>query len=259
MLMIGISVLNRQPRQPKAAGQTALACAAALLFSAITVAQPANDDVPQLAGIWQLAGDSDGLMDSDPPMTAWGRERFALSKPIAGPRTFSATEANAAELTCMPMGFPATYFRPRPFDLIQLPDRVVMLFEVGNFWRVIYLDGRDFPSVPLHTWNGYSIGHYEGDTLVIETRHMIGWQSERVQRWVDRLGYPFSDELILIERIRRIDDNTLENRITIEDPIAYARPWSSVLTYERSAYELSEFICQELMLSDLPEMRPGQQ
>ena len=233
--------------------------AAMLLLAPATPAQSPASGAPPLAGIWQVAGDSDGLMAGDPPMTAWGRERFALSRPIAGPRTFSATEANAAELTCMPMGFPATYLRPRPFDLIQLPDRVVMLFEVGNFWRVIHMDGRGFPGVPLHSWNGTSIGHYEGDTLVIETRHMLGWQSAQVQRWVDRLGYPFSDELTLTERIRRIDENTLENRITIDDPIAYQRPWSSVLTFERSPYELSEFICQELMLSDLPEMRPWQQ
>jgi hypothetical protein len=221
------------------------ATAAAFFYAAIAIAQP-SDDTPSLNGIWQVSGDSDGLADGDPPMTAWGRERFA----------FSATEANAAELTCLPMGFPATYLRPRPFQLVQLPDRILMLFEVGTFWRVIYMDGRDFPDVPLHTWNGYSIGRYEGDTLVIETRHMLGWQSERVQRWIDRLGYPFSDELTLTERIRRVDDRTLENRITIDDPIAYERPWSSVLEYEPSPYELSEFICQELMLSELPEMRP---
>ena len=215
--------------------------------------------IPDLSGIWQVAGDSDGLIEGDPPMTAWARERFELSKPIAGPRRFSATEANAAELTCLPMGFPATYLRPRPFDLVQLEDRVVMLFEVSNFWRVIYMDGRDFPEVPLHTWNGYSIGRVEGDTLVIETRHTLGWQSENVQRWVDRLGYPFSDELVLTERWRRLDEHTLENTLTIDDPIAYDRPWSSVMTFERSEYELSEFVCQELMLSGLPEMRPGQE
>jgi hypothetical protein len=228
----------------------------AWLLVGMANAQPVT---PDLQGIWQIAGDSDGLIEGDPPMTAWGRERFALSKPIAGPRHFSATEANAAELTCMPMGFPATYLRPRPFELIQLPDKVVMLFEVSNFWRVIYMDGRDFPEIPLHTWNGYSIGHYEGDTLVVETRHIIGWESEQVQRWLDRLGYPFSDELTLTERIRRLDDETLINEITIDDPIAYERPWDAVLMFERSPYDLSEFICQELMLSELPEVRPGQE
>lgn len=226
----------------------------ALLVAALAGAQ---SSIPDLSGVWQRSSSGNSLIESEPPMTAWGRERFDLAKPIHGPRTVSATESNAAELTCMPMGIPASYLRPRPFEILQLPDRAVMLFEVGNFWRIIYMDGRDFPEVPLHTWTGYAIGHYEGDTLVIETRHIIGW-SPQAQRWVDRLGHPFSDELVVTERIRRVDEETLENRITIDDPIAYERPWSGVMTYRKRNFELAEFICQELMLSELPEMRPGQ-
>jgi hypothetical protein len=133
-----------------------------------------------------------------------------------------------------------------------------MVFEVNNFWRIIYMDGREFPELPLHSWNGYSIGHYEDDTLVIETRHLIGWESETQQRWIDRLGHPFSDELRLIERIRKTDEGTLENEVTIDDPIAYTEPFTGILHFRETGYELAEFICQELMLSDLPEMRPGQ-
>ena len=221
-------------------------------------AQSLPDGVPDLSGVWQKSSRGMALIEGTPPLTAWGQERFDLAKPIHGPRTVSATESNAAELTCLPMGFPATYFRPRPFEIIQLPDRVVMLFEVDNFWRVIYMDGRDFPEVPLHTWNGYSIGHYEGDTLVIETRHMIGWTSESNQRWLDRLGYPFSDDVIVTERIRHIDADNLEDEITISDPVAYEEPWTGLMTFRRRNFEVAEFICQELMLSELPEMRPGQ-
>ena len=157
------------------------------------------------------------------------------------------------------MGFPATYYRPRPFEIVQLPDRAVMLFEVDHFWRIIYMDGREFPEVPLHTWNGYSIGRYEDDTLVIETRHFIGWESENQQRWIDRIGHPFSDELRLTERIRRVDENTLENVVTVDDPIAYERPFTGTLNFQLRDFELAEFICNELMLSELPEMRPGQE
>jgi hypothetical protein len=111
----------------------------------------------------------------------------------------------------------------------------------------------------LHTWNGYAIGHYEGDTLVIETRHVRGWESADLQRWLDRLGHPFSDELRVVERIRRIDAETLQNEITIDDPVAYTRPWTTTMTYRLREFELAEFICAELMLSDLPAMRPGQE
>ena len=62
----------------------------------------------------------------------------------------------------------------------------------------------------------------------------------------------------MIERIRRVDHDTLENKVTIDDPIAYTRPWTGTLTFELRDFELSEFICRELMLSELPEMRPGQ-
>jgi hypothetical protein len=230
----------------------------ALCLPGFVAAQAAPEGAPNLSGVWQKSSRGMALIEGAPPMTAWAKERFDLARPIHGPRTVSATESNAAELTCLPMGFPATYFRPRPFEIIQLPDRVVMLFEVDNFWRVIHMDGREFPEVPLHTWNGYSIGRYEGDTLVIETRHVIGWTSESNQRWLDRYGHPFSDEVVVTERIRHIDADSLENDITIEDPIAYEEPWTGVMTYRRRSFEVAEFICQELMLSELPEMRPGQ-
>ncbi len=235
----------------------------ATLLSLILGASAAQGQVapaapPDLSGVWQRSSPGSVSLVPDPPLTAWGRERFELAKPIHGPRTTSAAEANAAELFCLPMGIPATYYRPRPFEIIHLPDRLIMLFEVDHFWRVIYTDGRDFPDVPLDTWNGYSIGHYDGDTLVIETRHFLGWESEQNQRWLDRLGYPFSDELRLEERIRRLDEETLENDITIYDPIAYTKPWTGTISFRTRDFELGEFICQELMLSDLPEMRPGQ-
>ena len=224
----------------------------ALLLCATAGAQ----STPDLSGVWQRDFSGSSALVPDPPMTAWAQERFDLAKPLHGPRTVSATVSNAAELQCLPMGFPATYYRPRPFEILQLPDRAVMLFEVGNFWRVVYMDGRGFPEVPLHTWSGYSIGRYEADTLVIETRHILGWESERQQRWLDRLGHPFSDELRIVERIRRVDEDSLVNEITIDDPIAYERPFTGTLTFRRRDFELAEFICQELMLSDLPEMRP---
>lgn len=228
------------------------------LSATASFGQPSSAMTPDLSGVWQRNFSGMTSLVAEPPLTEWGQERFDLAKPIHGPRTTSATEANAAELRCLPMGFPGTYYRPRPFEIVQLEDRALMLFEVDHFWRIIYMDNRDFPEVPLHTWNGYSIGHYEGDTLVIETRHIIGWEAEDNQRWLDRLGHPFSDEVRVIERIRRVDAGNLENIVTIEDPVAYKEPMTGTLTFRSRDFEIAEFICAELMLSDLPEMRPGQ-
>ena len=140
-----------------------------LILPSLTNAQ----SLPDLSGVWQRDFPGNSPLIPEPPLSAWGQERFDLAKPIHGPRTTAATEANASELMCLPMGLPGTYYRPRPFEIVQLPDRIVMVFEVNNFWRMIYMDGREFPEVPLHTWNGYSIGHYEDDTLVIETPNII--------------------------------------------------------------------------------------
>lgn len=231
-------------------------CTAEFTFLSTTFAQtaPQSDALradssavrPDLSGVWQRAFAGDASLIPEFPMTVWGQERFAAARPIHGPRATSTTEANAPELQCAPMGIPGTYFRPRPFEIIQLPDRVIMLLEVENFWRIIYMDGREFPENPLLTWNGYAIGYYERDTLVIETRHVRGWESEDRQRWLDRLGHPFSDELIVIERLRRLDYDTLENEITIDDRLAYERPWTATMIFGlREGAELAEFICQE--------------
>ena len=224
---------------------------AAMLFSLVANAQPdweitIPEGIPDVSGVWQKSTYGSALPTEQPPFTAWGRERFDLALPGRGPTAAESTETNAPEVLCEPMGIPATYFRPRPFEIVQLPDRVLMLLEVENFFRVIFTDGRKFPDFPLPTWNGYAIGTYEGNTLVIETRNFRGWQSEDRQRWVDRMGHPFSEELTVIERLRRIDEDTLENEITIIDPVAYEEPWSATLLFSRrEGVELEEFICSE--------------
>lgn len=224
---------------------------AAMLFSLAANAQTEWDvtipaGIPNLSGVWEKSAYGSSLPSEEPPFTEWGRERFDLARPGRGPTATESTQTNAPEVLCEPMGIPATYFRPRPFEIIQLPDRVLMLLEVENFFRVIFTDGREFPDFPLPTWNGYAIGTYEDDTLVIETRNFRGWQSEDRQRWVDRMGHPFSEELTVIERLRRVDEETLENEITIIDPVAYEEPWSATLSFSRrEGVELEEFICSE--------------
>ena len=202
--------------------------------------------IPDLAGVWERSSRGDSLSDGEPPMTAWGRERFALALPGRGPTTALTSETNAPELQCDPMGIPATYFRPRPIEIIQEPNRVVMLLEVENFFHIIYTDGRGFPTFSIPTWNGYAIGHYEGDTLVVQTTNFRGWESKDQQRWLDRIGHPFSDQLEVVERFRRIDADTLGDEITIVDPVAYERPWTTTMTFRRrDGVELEEFICSE--------------
>ena len=100
-----------------------------------------------------------------------------------------------------------------------------MLFEFSHFIRQIYTDGRKHNTDLGPTWLGDAIGHWDGDTLVVDT---IGFNDKT---WVDRAGHPHSTDMHLTERIRRVDEKTLTDDITIEDPKAYTKPWGGQITF----------------------------
>jgi hypothetical protein len=114
-------------------------------------------------------------------------------------------------------------------ELRQFPDVVLLLFGGGNAGegdhavRRIYVDGRGHPANLKPSWMGHSIGSYEGDTLVVDTVGVKG------NRWLDDRGHPHSDDLHLVERIRRVSQNSLEYEAIIEDPKAYKIPWRKKL------------------------------
>jgi hypothetical protein len=115
-----------------------------------------------------------------------------------------------------------------------------MLFEFDHFFRTIYTDGRDHPKDLDPTWMGNAVGHWEGDTLVVDT---VGFNDKT---WIDRAGHPHSDQLHVIERIRRTDHDTLQDDITIDDPKAYTKPWTTRKMFKLHAdWELLEDICEE--------------
>ena len=101
---------------------------------------------------------------------------------------------------------PRLYLQPFPLEIIQVPGRVIMLFEFSHFIRQIYTDGRKHNTDLGPTWLGDAIGHWEGDTLVVDT---IGFNDKT---WTDRAGHPHSTDMHLVERIRRVDEKTLAGR-----------------------------------------------
>jgi hypothetical protein len=145
------------------------------------------------------------------------------------------------EARCMPPGVPRMLYTPYPTQIMQLPDRIVFLYEGGaHIWRVIYLDGRPHPKDPDPTWLGHSIGHWEGDTLVVD---VIGFNDKT---WLDNSGHPHGQKLHVTERFTRPDMNTLHYEATIEDPEYYTQPWTVPLNIRwASGDELMEYICQE--------------
>ena len=155
-----------------------------------------------------------------PPLTPWGKAKFDAAKPLVGPRAVPGVENNP-ELRCEPDGPPKLLNLPNPFEIIQIPGRVLMFFELGHIWRQIWTDGRALPKDPDPTYLGYSVGKWEGDTFVVDT---IGFND---RLWDDSYGNPRSDATHLTERYRRINHDTLELQIVIDDPKAYTNIWVS--------------------------------
>jgi hypothetical protein len=121
---------------------------------------------------------------------------------------------------CLPIGMPQMVASPFPVKMIQIPGLLVILYEAENTFRQIFLDGRELPRTPEPTWRGYSVGHWEADTLVVETTGFNG------KNWVDYAGRPESDALRVIERYTRRDFGHMSVQITIDDPQTYTKPWT---------------------------------
>src|SRR5206468_3201795 len=130
-------------------------------------------------------------------------------------------------------------------EILQLPEqkRIVMIFEGGaHIWREIYLDGRPHPDGDAlnPTFLGHSVGHWDGDTLVID---VVGFNEGS---WLDPVGHPHTDMLHVIEKYSRPNKNTLHYEATIDDPGAYTSPWTVTWDNVWSPNgELAEYICQE--------------
>jgi hypothetical protein len=145
---------------------------------------------------------------------------------------------------CLPPGVPRYTGTPYPFQFLQLPDRIVILYEgASHMYRQIFMDGRKHtPKDQLNpTWLGESIGSWEGnDTLVVDT---VGFNG---RTWLDYVGHPSSEDLHVVEKFRRPDSLTLEYEATIEDPQMYTKPWTTNFRVKfRPGWDLLEYVCLE--------------
>src|SRR5579883_1302483 len=144
------------------------------------------------------------------------------------------------EARCLPPGVPRMSTTPYPWSFIQTNDLLVIVYEGGaHIWRKVFLDGRPHNPQVEQTWLGDSIGHWEGDTLVVET---VG---QNDITWIDESGIPHSNEMKVIERISRPDFGHLTIEHTIDDPKTFSKPWSFTTHPSLLKGELIEYICQE--------------
>src|SRR5438874_542607 len=187
---------------------------------------PASGPAPHrdISGIWDAfaAGIQPTGVKSHAPFTAWGEKMADSYKPGDGPRKVPLALINDPLDGCDPAGFPRDlFFELRPFKVVQTPDQVLILYEYQRVWRAIWTDGRELPKDSESRWYGYSVGRWEDDyTFVVDT----AGTDERT--WLDNAGDPHSDQLRVVERYHRLNQNTLELTVTLDDPKAYTKPWT---------------------------------
>lgn len=196
--------------------------------SASSSAKPASSapfDPHDLSGMWDFFNrgvTGQGIYASPgktpPPMTAWGKARYAEARPEYGPK--AAIAGNDPITQCVPTGIPRVMFYPQPHEIVQTPDRVFMFFEREHAFRQIWTDGRQHPTDLEPTYMGDSIGWWDGDTFVVDT---VGFNENK--NWIDFFGDPHSDQLHLIERYKRLDHDTLTMQLIVDDPKAYTQTW----------------------------------
>lgn len=189
-------------------------------------------DPHNLSGVWGWDGVANAFRDGKgaPPFTAEGKKRFDETIGEKGPdgtplrSKDTSGRGGGSKINCDPYGWPRLYTYHYGFEIVTLPDRVIQFFELNHTWRTIWTDGRKLPDdPPSPRWMGWSVGHWEGDTLVVESN---GYDD---RPWLSAAnpdgGWIHSDEMKVIERYRRTNYGTLESEITVIDPKIYTKPW----------------------------------
>jgi hypothetical protein len=216
-----------------------------------------SDGKPDLSGIWMRSDRKPGSeAPGQPPLATFGDigANFKGGLPYR-PLALDLVKKRAGGLDnpdalCLPQGPLEYHLDPQPREILQLPRKIVIVFESNYGLRTIYMDGRPLPKQgePQPYWHGYSVGHWEGDTLVVQSNNFRGaLTGQPGDGWLDGKGDPFTDALTLTERFRRENFGQLQIDVTIDDPKAYTRPFTVRVEQEIVAdgSEMIEFICHE--------------
>lgn len=175
----------------------------------------------------------------DPPFIPRALEQFQANRAGLPPDYDGALDSMDPNTYCFPPGAARSMLMPYPFEIVERPDQVYILFEYGSGIRRIYTDGSARPEDISPTWMGYSIGKWDGNTLAVVT------DSLRAETWLDRIGTPHSSALRMEERFRRVNASTLEVEFRFEDPRTFTRPWGGKKRYEPH-FEITEYdLCEE--------------
>jgi len=220
------------------------------------------DGKPDLSGLWQAVAtfprtDSVSGTGGSPRadgtipviMTLFWNIKYGLNEPVPlrpwaadlQKQREAAGNKDNPDALCLPMGFMQFHNHPQPRKIVQTPALVLIMNEANYGLRQIFLDGRSLPANdPQPWWYGYSVGRWEGDTLVVQTSGL------RDGGWLDVVGTPFTDAAKITERFRRPNLGNLEIQVTVDDQKAFTKPWTVTINQRIMLdTELIEFICNE--------------
>jgi hypothetical protein len=194
---------------------------------------------PDLNGVWErpyvpdMSRSAKNQIGMSPlPFTAWGAEKFKNYDPAK----FDYTGH------CLPQGLTRSMNSPFPVQIVQTPKTFAVLYEAWNVFHVVPTDGRTFPKDKDldPTWMGTSLGHWNGDTLIVETRFF----NEKTN--LDTVGHPHSDQMKITESYQRTDATHIMYEIVINDPKTYTTPWKNTRVFTlRPDWDIMEYSCEE--------------
>jgi len=168
----------------------------------------------------KMRADRDSFLLTLLPYQPWAAE-LVKKRVAANAGTRKAAENDVdPHARCLPPNFPRAWALPQYKKIVQVPGLILILHEFGASYRQIFTDGRPLPNDPQPSWNGYSTGKWEGDTLVVET---IGFRDDL---WLDMTGSPLTESARVTERLRRPNYGALKVEVTVNDPKAYTKPWT---------------------------------
>ena len=227
---------DREPPPPEIAKIVGTRTAGAVALEPEVAAFPPDPKSPPVATFFELGANIPGGL----PYTPWAA---ALRKQRTSTNAKDNPDAN-----CLPMGFTQFHMQPQPRKIIQTPQLVVIQYEANYGLRYIYMDGRTLPKQgePQPFWYGYSVGRWDGDTLVVESNNLRGAEQGPFDGWLDVNGSPYSDGAKFTERFRRPFLGKLEIDVTVEDAKSYTRPFTVRINQRLLPDEEPiEFVCNE--------------
>ena len=230
--------------------------------------------IPDLSATYEPAHGARGgytnpgfsITNVEPEMTPWAAEQYQKIREGTLPKDprrwkqmgmwdRGKEDLDPSEIHCLPWGPTRLFTFGHPFEIVQKPDVVYILFEGDHAVRRVYMDGRTHKG-QYDTYMGHSIGRYEGDTLVVDTTNV------EELTWLDTVGHVHSNQVHIVERIRRLDPNSLQIDFTFDDPKAYTKPWNGKRVFDKLTgvkAEILEFITclDHLEYDHIPRLLKG--